>query len=132
MKRDTPPTTRELRRFGLSFGSGLTVMGGLLLWKEKAPAPWLLGVAGIVILAALVFPRLLQPLEALLAKVFVAVTTALTYVALTLAFFLMILPIGLLMRVFGKDTMNIRTKNPDTYWQPCEPDGPGTRPDQPY
>jgi len=132
MHRTGPPTTRELRRFGLSFGSGLTVIGSLLLWKSKAPGPWILSVAAAVILSAVVYPRVLQPLEWLLAKIFVAVTTAVTYIVLTLAFFLVITPIGLLMRLTGKDSMLLRSKKSDSYWSPVEPNGPSTRPDQPY
>ena len=56
-----------------------------------------------------------------------------TRVILTITFFLIVTPIGFIMRLAGKDSLGLR-KNADasTFWIPVEPDGPGTRPDKPF
>ena len=133
MSQDLDTTRTKLRRFGLAFGSGLTLLGGLLWWREKAAAPYVLGVVGVVILLALVWPRGLSPIERVFSRVARAVTAALTYVVLTLTFFLVITPIGLLMRLLGKDSLAMRADpERESFWIAVEPDGPTTRPDKPY
>jgi hypothetical protein len=133
MHENEPRSNQELRRFGLAFGGGLTVLGSLLLWRDKVPAPWVLVGAGVVLLSALAAPRLLRPLEWLLARLFRLVTATLTYVVLTVVFFVVLTPMGLLRRLFGKDGLGLR---PDpgrsSYWVDVEPDGPGSRPDKPF
>jgi len=92
-----------------------------------------LGVAGVVLLSALVAPRILGPLEKLLALLLKAVTTALTYVVLTVTYYLVLTPMGLLMRLFRRDPLNLRfDPDAESYWVPVEPDGPADRPDKPY
>lgn len=129
----THKTRSELRRFGLTFGAGLTVMSGLLFWREKAAAPWVLGVALAVAALGLLAPRVLAPLEWTLAGIFKIVTTALTYVLVTIAFFAIITPLGLLIRLFRGQLLDLR---PDpartTYWVDVEVDGPASRPDRPF
>lgn len=127
------PTIRDLRRFGFAFGGGLTVLGSLLLWRAKAPAPWVLGAAGAILLLALVAPRALRPLEWLLARLFRLVTATLTYVILTVVFVVVLTPIGLVRRLLGKDGLGLRP-DPDraSYWVDVPADGPASRPDKPF
>lgn len=126
-------SAKDLRRFGLGFGSGLGLLGALLLWRGRPAWPWVLGGAGAVLLVAIVLPRALAPLEWLLAKTFRAVTTALTYVLVTLTFYLMITPIGLLMRLLGRDPLGLRfDPERQSYWVDAPPDGPSSRPDKPF
>jgi hypothetical protein len=133
MHDSKPRSEGDLRRFGLAFGGGLTVLGSLLLWRGKVPAPWVLAVAGLVLASALLAPRLLRPLEWLLARLFRLLTVTLTYVALTVVFFVVLTPIGLVRRLLGKDGLGLRP-DPDrlTYWIDVPPDGPASRPDKPF
>lgn len=126
-------SVKDLRRFGLAFGTAMTILGSLLLWRQRAAGPWILGLAGFAILAALVAPKILRPLETVLAGILRAVMTVITYVVLTLAFFVVFTPIGLLMRLFGKDLLDRRFPTDEqSYWVSVEVDGPATRPDKPY
>ncbi|MGB5879199.1 MAG: SxtJ family membrane protein [Thermoanaerobaculia bacterium] len=123
----------ELRRFGLALGAGLTVLGSILFWREKSAAPWILGVAATLLLLAILAPRVLGPLEKVFARVARVVTAALTYLVLTLTFFLVITPLGLVMRLLGRDPL-AKKPAPDqsSFWVEVEPDGPTTRPHKPY
>lgn len=132
----TTPTSNipaNLRRFGFSFGGGLSVFGGLLLWRDKPAGPYVLGAAALVVLLAAVFPRGLAPLEWFMARLFKAVTTALTYVILTVVFVLVLTPLGLIRRLLGKDSLGLRPSTARaTYWIDVKSDGPGSRPDKPF
>ena len=123
----------ELRRFGLALGAGLSVLGSILLWRDKPVAPWILGVAATLLLLAILRPQVLGPLEKVFARVARVVTAGLTYLVLTLTFFLVITPIGLVMRLLGRDPLGMKPA-PDqpSFWVEVEPDGPTTRPNKPY
>lgn len=111
----------------------MTILGSLLLWRGRAAAPWVLGLAAMALIAAAMAPRVLRPLEKILATLLMAVMTAVTYVILTVAFFLVITPMGILMRLLGKDLLGKRFPTEETtYWVAVEVDGPASRPDKPY
>ncbi|GAA3990948.1 hypothetical protein GCM10022210_50900 [Mucilaginibacter dorajii] len=44
-----------------------------------------------------------------------------TSIILFLVFFLVISPIGLIMRLLGKQGLELKTKPGDTYWKPTKP-----------
>lgn len=126
-------SVKELRKFGFAFGTAMTILGNVLLWRDRPAWPWVLGLAATVLLLATVAPRLLRPLEMLLAGLLKVVMTVLTYVVLTLAYIFIFTPMGLLMRIMGKDLLDRRFPSDEpTYWVPVEVDGPATRPDKPY
>ncbi|MCZ6727193.1 MAG: hypothetical protein O7A98_07530 [Acidobacteria bacterium] len=128
-----PKSLAELRRFGFAFGGGLSLFGGLLLWRDKFAAPYVLAGAGLVLLLAAAWPRALTPLEWLLSRLFRLVTAGLTYVVLTIVFFLVLTPIGLARRLLGKDSLGLRPDpERESYWVDVEPDGPGSRPRKPF
>lgn len=122
-----------LRKFGFAFGGGLTLFGSLLLWREKAPAPYVLGGAALVLALAAVLPRALKPLEWLMSRIFLAVTSLLTYVLLTILYLLVLTPLGLIRRLLGKESLGLK---PDpgraSYWIDVEPEGPSSRPRKPF
>lgn len=129
----TQRSRAELRRFGLTFGAGLTVLSGILWWREKAVAPWVFGLAVAVALLGLAAPRVLAPLEWLLAGLFKIVTVTLTYVLVTVVFFAIITPLGLAIRLFRGRLLALRP-DPEraSYWVDIETDGPAGRPDKPF
>lgn len=127
------PSSRELRRFGLAFGSVLTLIGSLMLWRGRVAGPWILGVAAIVVLLAAAAPRALWPIERIMAAALRALMVVVTYVVLIVAYVLVITPMALLLRAMGKDILNKRFPTElSSYWVPVETDGPHSRPDKPY
>jgi hypothetical protein len=133
MSEHTAKTVRELRKFGLAFGGGLTLLGSLALWRGKAAWPWVLGVAAVVLTLAVLAPAALRPLEKLLSTLFRWLTAALTYVILVVTFFVVVTPIGLVMRLLGKDPLHLeRQPKRPSFWAPVELEGPASRPDKPY
>lgn len=114
---DTSP--RALRRFGLMVGGVLGVLGALWLWRHKAPGPWCLGIGLTLLLLAAAAPQLLRPVHRAWMTVAFVLGTMMTTVFLTLAFFLVITPIGLLARLSGRDFLRQRRGSADgTYWLP--------------
>jgi hypothetical protein len=120
---------RALRQFGLVVGGVLLAIAGLLLWRRGASAwTWALaGVGGPLLLVGLVAPVVLRPVRDVWMTLALVMGAVMTRVILTLAFVLIFVPTGWLLKLFGKDLLR-RRLNPDaeTYWIPRD-DG---RPDR--
>ena len=126
-------TNKELREFGLVMAAAFLVIGALFLWREKAVWPYLFGLSGFFLAFGLIFPRALGPIEWAWMKLAHVLGTVMTVVLLTLTFYLVITPLGLVARLFGKDSLAVRPKSARaTYWIRVERDGPASRPDKPY
>lgn len=100
---------RNGRKFGLTMAGVAVVFALLLLYKHRTTGAMVLGaVALIFALLALVLPKLLEPVEAVwmgFAGLLGAINTRLI---LGLFYFLIFVPLGLIMRIFGRDTMKRR------------------------
>lgn len=125
---------RDLRRFGLAVGTVLLLLGLVALWRGREIAPWLLAGGGFLGLTGLLLPRLLRWLYIPWMIFAVLLGWVMTRVVLSLTFYLMITPIGLLMRLFGHDPLHRRFPGGrPTYWRPWEePQGGNDRYYRPF
>jgi hypothetical protein len=118
-------SNQELRNFGLISGAFVAVIFGLLLpwlFAHSTPLwPWI--VSAILSSSALLLPSLLAPVY----KGWISVGHALgwinTRIILGIIFFILLLPIGILMRIFGKDPMarKINREEETSYRTLCPP-----------
>mgnify|MGYP001818169771 FL=1 len=97
-----------LRKFGLITGSIIVLLFALFFpWVFDATAmpiwPWAL--AGLLWLPALVMPAVLRPVYTIWMKVGHVLGWVNTRIILGILFYAIILPMGLIMRLFGKDPM---------------------------
>jgi predicted anti-sigma-YlaC factor YlaD len=126
-------TKRELRKFGLTMAVAFAVFGGLFLWRAKPVWPYFFGIAGFFLIFGLLFPNLLAPIEWAWMKMAHLLGQVMTRLILTLTFYLVITPLGLIMKLSGKDPLHRQfDRSASTYWVPVDPDGPTSRPDKPY
>jgi hypothetical protein len=136
---DFHPDERTLRQFGWIALGGFGLLS-LLAWKEWLLFAFGLGDArplvagallGLGVLAAflgLVFPRANQPLFVGLALLAFPIGFVLSYVILSVLFFVVIAPIGALMRLLGHDPMHRRLEPAaETYWTKAPPAPPRSR-----
>ena len=133
MSRHKQSEQTRLRKFALVMSVALGLLGAFLWWRARPAWPYVAGAGGVFLLLGLVAPKLLAPIERAwmaLANVLQAIVTR---ILVTLTFFLAITPIGLTMRLLGKDPLD---KAPDpeatTYWVVVDPRGPGSRPNKPF
>lgn len=105
---------KELRDFGLIAGGLLSPLFGLIFpWLRgyKYPLwPWALGVA--LVASALLRPQLLKYAFAIWNRLGVVLGWVNSRIVLTVIFYMVIVPMGLLMRFFGQDPM-ARNFNPE-------------------
>ena len=112
------PTRKDLVQFGLLVGGVFAAIGGLLLYKGHAPGPWLLGIGAALMILGAVVPALLKPVYHGWMAMALAMGFVMTRVILTIVFFLILLPIGLFMRLLGKDLLDEKIdRDATTYWK---------------
>jgi len=123
----------RLRKFGITMAVVLSIIGLFLLWYDRTAWIYLFGIAALFLLSALTSPRILIPIEWLWMKLGRYLGYVSTGLILTITFFLVITPIGLLGRLFGRDPLHLKfDKQSDSYWTPVDPKGPVSRPEKPY
>ena len=107
------------RAFGLTFAAVFAIIG-LVGWLVfEARLIWAPIAASVFLLVALAAPGILLPLNRLWARIAHRVGLFSNALLLGSFFFLFVLPLGLLVRLFGKDPM-VRTidAEAETYWTP--------------
>ena len=119
--RALPRGPGALRAFGLMMGC-VCILAALVAGfvVGAARTALVLGtVGGAWAVAALVVPHALKPVYYPWMMLAMALGFVMTRALLTLVFFLVITPIGLLMRLFGQDPMQRQlNQKAKTYWIP--------------
>jgi len=126
-------SNKELRKFGLVMTVPLAIIGGLLLWKDRPAAPYFLYLASFFFISSLIVPVILMPIEKAWMALARVLSIVVTYILLILTFIIIVTPMGLFLRLIGKDLLSMKlTSNPGSYWVKVDPDGPCSRVDKPY
>ena len=109
---------KDLRQFGIALGIILGVIGGIHMLKGHVHAyPWFFWFAVASLLLGAVFPIVLKPLFIIFTKVAHAIGWFNTRVILIVVYYVLLTPIGLIMRILRKDPLDRKIdKNKETYW----------------
>ena len=108
---------RDLRKFGLLVGGVFAVLGLLFLIRHKAHYPYFLMPGVVLTVSGAIFPRALRTIYIAWMAVAVVLGFVMAHIILTLFFFLVITPIGLVARLFGKDFLGLKLdRQGATYW----------------
>ena len=119
---------KEQRNFGLVMAGAIAILGLIrfgLHWRGAETMPTLpyyyFALAFIFAFLGLVAPKALRPVFDIWIKIALVLNFIVTHVVPTVAFFLTVVPIGILMRLFGHDPLDrALDKNVDTYWQDAD------------
>ncbi|MBL8324581.1 MAG: hypothetical protein JNJ89_06440 [Rubrivivax sp.] len=116
------------RSFGFVFAVVFVIIGLWPLLSSRGPRWWSLAIALAFAVVAVVLPRVLAPLNRVWMKFGLLLAAVISPIALAILFYVVFTPVGLLMRLFGKDPLKLaRDKDAASYWVPRTP--PGPRPD---
>jgi hypothetical protein len=107
-----------LRRFGFTVGSVILALGCFFLWRHRG-AGWPLATIGMVlVVAAGLAPSSLKWVHGPWMIASFILGWIVTRILLTIVFFLVVTPIGLLQRLFGKRIIEVAFRpNAASYWQ---------------
>ena len=114
---DSHSKGRHLRRFGLTMAIGFTLVGALSWWRGHTMAPavfW--AVAAVNGAAALVAPTALAPVERVWLVLGGYLAWINTRIILTLVFYGVVTPVGVLVRVFRDPLDRQLYESRTSYW----------------
>ena len=113
------------RFFGLTFFVVFLLIALWPLFLGRPLRPAALGISLVFLAVSFVYPVLLAPLNKLWLKFGALLHSITSPIILGVMFYLVITPIGLLMRLAGKDFLRLKP-DPDSpsYWIRREPPGP--------
>ena len=131
MKLRLKEDPREWRKFGLGSAALLAAALGVLAWRGTVPPPvaalLLAGLASVALLA-LARPAWLRSPYRVGMRLSHLLGQIVAPVVLGLIFLLVLTPLGLLLRLLGKDLLRLRRDPAATsYWQPPPPSSDLTR-----
>ncbi|MDV7340839.1 SxtJ family membrane protein [Terasakiella sp. A23] len=120
--------TSSDRSFGLTVGGILALIEAYRLWSNETLDTLgivLLAIAAPLLLFGLIYPKILAPLNKAWIKLGFIMFKIVNPIIMFLIYVLTIVPIGLIMRLFGKDPMRMKLE-PDakSYWIERDPAGP--------
>ena len=111
--------------FGFVFAFVFVVIGLFPLWGGEAPRIWSLVVAGFFLALAFIAPKRLAPLNFVWFKFGLLLHKIVSPLVMGLIFFGTVLPIGLLMRLFGKRPLDTDFDSAvRSYWIHRKPPAP--------
>lgn len=110
-----------LRKFGLTVGTVLLIVGIVLYLTGKSSSVVFGGAGVLLILFGLILPNILKPLNKIWMTLAVILGWFMSRVILIILFYLIITPIGFLLKIAGKDFLNLQTDNDkNSYWEKRE------------
>jgi len=126
LDRKAPPLPGSSNRsFGIIFTVFFVVVG---LWPSIRGGPvrtWALGLSGLFLIATLLWPPILTPLNRLWSRLGLLLHRVTNPVIMGLMFYGVLTPMGVVMRRLGRDPLRRRFE-PDaqSYWIDRRPPGP--------
>jgi len=112
-------TKSDFRKFGITIGVFLMVIAGLLFWKGKESFDILLISGFILCVLGIAIPVVLKPFYWVWMILAAILGWIMTRVILSLLFYVVITPIGVLSRLFGNQFLELKwDKSKDSYWNP--------------
>jgi hypothetical protein len=123
--RGETTTPGSNRSFGLVMAAALSVVALINGWHGGRVWPWTAGVALLFLVAALLYPAALNPLNHAWLKFGLLLHKVVNPIVMSLVFYGTVLPTGLIMRALGKDLLRLKIQpDADSYWIIRRPPGP--------
>ena len=113
-------TAAEGRKFGLTVGGAFAVLTLVLWWRGRETGLLVTGaLTAFFVLGGLLFPRSMGPVQRAWMGLALAISKVTTPIFLGVVFFVVIAPVGWIMRRFGRDPL-AATDSPSA-WRTREP-----------
>ena len=113
------------RSFGLVFSIVFLLIAIYPLINSEELRVWSLIIAIIFLVLGLINSKILTPLNKLWFKFGILLGRIVSPVIMGLIFFLVVTPIALIMRIIGKDLLNLKFNKEKSYW--IEKTGPKSK-----
>jgi hypothetical protein len=110
-------TPAEGRKFAWTVGTAFLALAGLFWWRDRETVAAILGgLGGVLWLAGIAVPRQLGPLHRGWMGLAHLISKVTTPIFMGVVFFVVIMPVGLIMRLVGHNPVRHRAVN-GSYWK---------------
>ena len=108
--------TSSNKSFGIVFFIVFIIISLYPLVNQEDIRIWSLVIAFIFFILALLNSKILTPLNKIWTRFGLFLGNLISPIVMGIIFFFVVTPIGLLMRLFGKDVLNLKNNKSSTYW----------------
>ena len=107
----------DWKKFGITMGIILTIIGLFLLWKRNNNYDYILYIAAAFCITGLILPTILKPIYKIWMTLSVVMGFIMTKVIMLIIFYLIVTPIGLVASLTGKKFLDMKIdKSAKSYW----------------
>ncbi len=107
----------EWKKFGITMGTILTIIGFFLLWKKNDNYDYILYLAAAFFIIGLFSPSVLKPVYKVWMVLSVVMSFIMTRVIMVVIFYLIVTPAGLIASLTGKKFLDMKIdKSVKSYW----------------
>lgn len=106
------------RSFGITVGAICCLVWAIALWRGRGNPVWLMVLGGLLVLLGWIAPAVLRWPCALWWKLSAVLGWINSRIILTVVFLLIFTPVGLAMRLLGRDALRLRRTTRLTGWEP--------------
>jgi len=125
LDHDRSASTGSERGFGFVFATAFALVGAWPTWSGGAPRWWALALGAAFLLAAVLAPRILGPLNTGWLAFGRLLHRLVSPLVLGMLFYLTVVPTGVAMRLLRKDPLRLRfDRDARSYWLERKPPGP--------
>ena len=104
------------RNFGIVFAIVFLIISLWPLLSQNEVRSWSLIVSIIFLTLGLINSKLLLPLNKIWFKFGIFLGNFIAPIVMGIIYFFVVTPTGLIMRMLGKDLLNLKKSNKDSYW----------------
>ena len=113
------PNDRQVRNFGLTSLAALPLATALWTRGSLPAVVYAAAVGGLLSAIGIAWPRGLRPLLVAMNLLSVPLALLIHDLVLSLAFFVVVVPAGMVLRLFGRDPLQLKIdRKAASYWQP--------------
>ena len=108
---------KDLRSFGITFAIIFLIIAGFLLYIENESFQLFIVISSVFIIFGFLFPITLKPIYISWMSFAIILGWFMTRFILSLLFYLIVTPIGLITRLLGKDFLELKKEASNgSYW----------------
>ena len=107
---------KDFKSFGFIIGIILSLFGLFLFYKQIDYFIYFVSVGSTFLTLGLIAPKILKPIYVVWMTLAVVIGWIMTRLILSVLFYSVITGIAILTRIIGKDFLNLKIKNKESYW----------------
>ena len=111
-----PSTKKDFKNFGITFGLIFLGIGTFLFFKKLESHTYFFLIGPSFIILGFFFPSIIKPFYKAWMGLAIIIGWIMTRIILSVLFFLVMTPIGIFSRLFGKDFLNLKVSHNKSYW----------------